>query len=226
MQNRHPNPRPSFITLLAGLLILRVTVAVVSHYGNYYPANFESEFLHGREPYFWGPYRWAFYAHIASGPIALVLGLLLVSDSFRLRFPAWHRRLGRIQVVCVLLVVAPSGLWIASYAAAGPIAGLGLAALAVATGSCVALGWRSAVKRQFADHRRWMWRTFLLLCSAVVLRMIGGLATVTGLATTWIDSPATWLSWLGPIMAFELIELRKRQIRRSQILSARPSRPL
>ena len=32
----------------------------------------------------------------------------------------------------------------------------------------------------FTDHRRWMWRGYLLLCSAVVLRLFGGLATVTG----------------------------------------------
>jgi hypothetical protein len=220
MRNINLKTLRRFLTLFVGLLILKVTAEVVLNYVNYYPANFGSDFLRGRELYFSGPYQWAFYTHIASGPVSLLLGMILVSNQFRLRFPAWHRRLGRIQVACVLFLVTPSGLWMAYYAAAGPIGAVGLAALAVATGLCVALGWRAAVKRRFAEHRRWMWRTFLLLCSAVVLRMIGGLATVTGFAPPWIDPLATWMCWLVPIIIFELSELRKRHTRPS---SARPA---
>ena len=69
-----------------------------------------------------------------------MLGMILVSKQFRLRFAKWHRVQGRIQVSCVLLLVAPSGLWMARYAEAGAIAGTGFAALAVVTGICVALG--------------------------------------------------------------------------------------
>ena len=112
---------------------------------------------------------------------------------------------------CVLLLVTPSGLWMAFHAAAGPIAALGLAALAIVTGISVAVGVRCAVRRRFADHRRWMWRCFLLLCSAVVLRLIGGLATVTGVAAPWVDPLATWLSWLVPIAAFEIREIVRRR---------------
>ena len=208
------------VTLLAGLLIVKVTVRVILNYHNYFPPNFESDFLRGRELYFSGVYQWMFYTHIASGPFSIVLGMILVSQHFRRRLPRWHRYLGRIQVASVLLLVTPSGLWMAYYAAAGSIAAAGLAVLAVVTGICVALGWRSALKRRFADHRRWMWRAFLLLCSAVVLRLIGGLATVTGVAVTWVDPLATWMSWLVPLTAFELSELGKRRTRRSLAQSA------
>jgi hypothetical protein len=203
------------LTLLAALLILKTTSVVAFNYREYYPPDFGSDFLRGRELYFAGPYQWAFYTHITSGPFSLLLGMILVSRRFRSRFPAWHRYLGRVQVLCVLLLVAPSGLWMARYAAAGPIAAVGLAVLALATGPCVALGWRSAVRRRFSDHRRWMWRTYLLLCSAVVLRLIGGAATVTGLAAAWIDPLATWICWLVPLAAFEWVEMAKRQARRS-----------
>jgi hypothetical protein len=98
----------------------------------------------------------------------------------------------------------------AYYAAAGPFAAVGLAALAIATAICVSLGARSAMARRFADHRRWMWRCYLLLCSAVVLRMIGGLATVTGATAPWVDPLATWMSWLVPLTAFELAEWARR----------------
>jgi len=128
---------------------------------------------------------------------------MLVSDRFRRRAPAWHRRLGRVQTVCVLLLLTPSGFWMAYYAETGAVAAAGLGSLAIATAACVALGWRSAVRRRLAEHRRWMWRTFLLLCSAVVIRMIGGLATVAQFDAPWLYPLSTWASWLVPLLVFE-----------------------
>jgi uncharacterized membrane protein len=211
MRPHHPTLPERILTLLAGVLILKVTTSVVSNYHNYFPPDFASDFLRGRESYFVGAYQWAFYTHIVSGPVSLILGLILIGERSRARYPKWHRYLGRIQAACVLLLVTPSGLWMAYYAAAGPIAAVGLAALAIATATCVSLGVRSAVTRRFADHRRWMWRCYLLLCSAVVLRLIGGLATVTGMAAPWVDSLATWMSWLVPLTAFELREWKRRK---------------
>ena len=122
MQSNHSITLFRILKLLAALLICQVVLVVVGNYPNYYPSNFGSDFLRGREPYFSGAYQWAFSTHIASGPFSLVLGLIQVSEHFRRRFPAWHRDLGRIYVVCVLVLVSPSGLWMAYYAAAGPIA--------------------------------------------------------------------------------------------------------
>jgi hypothetical protein len=206
MRPHHSTLPERILTLLAGVLILKVTASVVSNYHNYFPPDFASDFLRGRERYFLGIYQWAFTTHIISGPVSLILGLILIGERSRGRFPQWHRYLGRVQAMCVLLLVTPSGLYMAYYAAAGPIAAAGLAALAIATATCVALGARSAMMRRFADHRRWMWRCYLLLCSAVVLRLIGGLATVTGVAAAWVDPLATWMSWLVPLTAFELRE--------------------
>jgi hypothetical protein len=192
-----------FQVLLAAL-VLKVTAEVVANYRNYLPPNFNADFLRGREAYFHGRYQWAFYAHIASGPVTLLAGLLLLSDRFRLRFPAWHRRLGRMQAVLVLLLIVPSGLWMAAYAAPGPAAGVGFALLSIATGTCMAFGWRRAVQRRFAEHRRWMWRTYLLLCSAVMLRVLGGLGSTLAVSAAWYDPLASWLSWVLPIAVYEV----------------------
>ncbi len=201
-------------------MILKVTASVVSNYHQYLPPDFASDFLRGRERYFWGVYRWAFYTHILSGPVSLILGLILIAERSRARFPRWHRHLGRLQVACVLSLVTPSGLWMAYHARAGPIAAVGLASLAIATATCASLGARSAITRRFADHRRWMWRCYLLLCSAVVLRLIGGLATVTGVAAPWVDPLATWMCWLAPLAAFEFREWTRRKTGSSE-----PDRP-
>jgi hypothetical protein len=185
------------------VLIIKVALGVLLAYGYYFPPDFRSDFLRGRESYFWGGYHWAFYAHLISGPTTLLLGTLLVSDWFRSRAPIWHRRLGRVQVALILLLLVPSGFYMARYAETGAIAGMGLGLLALATAACALLGWREAVRRKFADHRRWMLRTFILLCSAVVIRMIGGLATVLALDAAWLYPASCWTSWLLPLLVFE-----------------------
>jgi hypothetical protein len=206
---------PRAMIFLAGALIVKVTVNVMLAYRDYFPPNFESDFLRGREPYFSGVYQWAFYSHIVCGPVALMLGLTLVSEQFRIRLPKWHRALGKTQIVLILLLLTPSGLWLAMYAETGVVAAIGFSGLATVTGLCTLLGWWSAVNRRFSEHRRWMWRCFLLLCSAVILRLIGGLATVTGVGGNWSYPLAAWASWLVPLAAFEVSLAIHRQLRLS-----------
>lgn len=190
------------VQLLAAWLIVQTTVSVLLTFFDYFPPNFRADFLLGRQAYFFGPYRWAFYAHILAGPFTLVAGLVLLSSAFRRRWPGWHRRLGRVQVLLVLLILVPSGLWMAAYAMTGAIAATGLATLAIATGYCTLLGWRTAVARRFDAHRRWMQRSYALLASAVVLRMIGGLSEVFGLEGTY--PLAAWVSWILPLVGLEI----------------------
>ena len=211
MRPQRPTSPGRILVLLACALILKTIAKTAADYQDYFPPDFASDFLRGREGHFRGAYRWAFYTHILSGPFALLLGLILIVERARPRFPAWHRRLGWLQVACVLLLVTPSGLWMAYYAAAGPVAAVSLAMLAIATAGCAALGARSAARRRFGDHRRWMCRCYVLLCSAVVLRLFGGLSIVTGTDAPWVDPLATWMSWLAPLSAFEVYEQTRRR---------------
>jgi hypothetical protein len=110
------------------------------------------------------------------------------------------------------------------YAATGAIATAGLGSLAIATAACVLFGWRAAVERRFSDHRRWMGRTFMLLCSAVVIRMIGGLATVSGLDALWLYPLSTWASWLVPLLVFEAIQVLDRPLPAHRGPDVAPSR--
>jgi hypothetical protein len=64
-----------------------------------------------------------------------------------------------------------------------------------------------------------MVRSFVLLCSAVAIRIIGGAATVIGVQAAWFDPLAAWACWIVPLTALELWSLRSRQPVR---LSPRP----
>lgn len=198
------------LTIMVTVLIWKVAISVVLGYRDYFPPNFNADFLLGREAYFWNGYHWAFYVHLFSGPSALLLGTVLISTRFRQSYPKWHRYIGRVQVANVLLFVVPSGLWMAYYAATGTIAAWGLGSLAIVTWICIALGWRAAMRRKFTIHEHWMKRTFILLCSAVVIRLIGGLATVLHYDNPQLYAFSTWASWLVPLVILELYTLRSR----------------
>jgi hypothetical protein len=206
---------------LAVVLILRVLITILANYPDYFPPNFDALFLQGREATFNGTYRAAFYLHIFSAPFVLFNGLILLSDYVRRRHAGWHRRLGRIQVVVLLLLVLPSSAVMARHAFGGWPAGLSFLLLSAATAACAIVGVVHARRRRFDSHRRWMLRCFILICSAVALRLISGAAGLIG-----VPSPeqayiaAAWASWLLPLATYEIVERVPRLARTSSFSPA------
>jgi uncharacterized membrane protein len=205
------------------VLILRVLVAILANYPDYFPPNFDSLFLEGREATFTGAYRPAFYVHIFSGPVVLFNGLILLSEYVRRRLGGLHRVLGRVQVVVLLLFVLPSSVVMSRHAFGGWPAGLSFLLLSAATASCAIAGVVHARRRRYDRHRRWMLRSYVLICSAVALRLLSGAAGLVG-----VPSPegayivAAWSSWLFPLAAYEVAERLPayRQFRRPDSLSS------
>jgi uncharacterized membrane protein len=193
------------------LLILKVCVVIVSNYSDYFPPNFNSEFLAGRRESFYGIYRPAFYAHILASPAVLVIGLLLLNGRLRQRFRKLHRMLGRVQVALILLIVVPSALVMSQYAFADAVSGF--VASSILTGICAAMGWRCAMQRKFDRHRIWMLRCYVLLCSAVTLRLLGGLSIIFETDSIASYRFASWASWLGPLLCLEVIGWVGRSLR-------------
>lgn len=194
---------------LAVVLVLRVLATILANYPHYFPPNFDSLFLQGREGTFRDEYPAAFYVHIFSAPIVLLNGLILLSDSVRRRAPGLHRVLGRVQVAILLLFVLPSSIVMSRHAFGGWPAGLSFVLLSLATGVCAVFGIVSARGRRFAEHRRWMLRCYVLLCSAVFLRLISGAAglfEVSSPEAAYIA--AAWASWLIPLAVFEALQRR------------------
>src|SRR5207237_1030411 len=140
---------------LAVILILRVLATILANYLDYFPPNFDSLFLQGREVTFTGAYRPAFYVHIFSGPVVLFNGLILLSETIRRRYPGWHRSLGRVQVAVLLAFVLPSSVVMSQHAFGGWLAGLSFLVLSAATALCAIMGVVHARRRRYDQHRRW-----------------------------------------------------------------------
>ncbi len=104
----------------------------------------------------------------------------------------------------VLACVLPSGLWMSMYTEGDLVAGAAFAVLGLVTGFTAIAGWRCAMQGNFHQHRRWMERCFLLLCSAVTLRVLGGLVLTLNLETMWMYGAIGWASWIVPLLIYEI----------------------
>jgi Predicted membrane protein (DUF2306) len=191
---------------LAVVLILRVLASILANYSDYFPPNFDSLFLQGREATFTGTYVPAFYVHIFSGPVVLFIGLIQLSDRFRRRHRAWHRRLGWVHIVVLLVFVLPSAAVMSQHAFGGWPAGLSFILLSASTATCAMVGVINACRRRYDQHRRWMLRSHILICSAVFLRLISGMAGLAGVSSPELAYiVAAWSSWLIPLAAYEIV---------------------
>jgi uncharacterized membrane protein YozB (DUF420 family) len=200
--------------ILLLLLFVRVMYLIVLEYRRYFPPDFTEGFLIEREAYFWGMYSTAFYLHIATGPIVLLIAVFLMltgaGNEYLNRFAHWHRPLGKLQFVLVVFLLAPTGIVMSVRANTGAIAGAAFFSLSTATAfSMLAAVWRIR-QDNLASHRRWATRCLLLLCSPLLLRLMQG-----AVITLDFDSQATypysaWISWTLPLMIFEISRLAKQ----------------
>ncbi|MCC9606917.1 DUF2306 domain-containing protein [Blastopirellula sp. JC732] len=193
--------------LAIALLLAKVLLSIVWEYRRYFPPDFTSNFLAGRQDTFVGWYAVAFYVHLFAGPAALLLGAFLLFSGPRWRQHAAHRWAGRAQMVVLFGGLLPSGLVMSTQALTGAIAGWGFAALAIATGGSAAAALYYAVRRQIPAHRHWANRCLLLLISPLLFRVVNGLLYTLDQDTDQAYQINAWLSWLSLLAGYELWRL-------------------
>ncbi len=209
------NPAASVLMML---WLIKVLLEILYEYRWYFPLNFtEARFLIGRESSFSELYRIVFFAHLFSGPSALVLGVFLYVTAQRRAWRESHRWAGRVQAILILGLLVPSGLVMSAYAFTGAIAGAGFALHSLLTGYCTVRAVRSAMKRRLQSHRQWAQRLLLLLLAPLILRSINGFCVTLQIESAATYQMTAWACWLLPLIAHDAWQ---------RIGSSGPSSPL
>lgn len=185
------------------LLLAKVFASILWEYPGYFPADFESAFLSGKRAAFHGNYRAAFYAHIISGPIALLLATFLVVTGGQSRLRRWHRWAGKTLLAISMIVMLPGGLLMAQDAYAGPVAAWGFTSLTIFTVFCLIATARYAALGKYQKHKKWAIRSFILLISPLILRIGSGLLIRFDCESALAYSMNAWLSWMIPLFMLE-----------------------
>lgn len=160
--------------------------------------------------------------HIAVSAIAMILGPFQFLKALRTKAPAVHRWMGRIYVAACL-IGGVSGLAIALYSSAGPIAGWGFFFLAVFWLITTALAWTSALRRDFVAHERWMIRSFALTFAAVTLRLDLLFILLPGMSFDIVYPVAAWACWIPNLVVAEMWIAMRRKPRRAKVAAAAPA---
>ncbi|MEV0644568.1 DUF2306 domain-containing protein [Phytomonospora sp. NPDC050363] len=154
--------------------------------------------------------------HIGFGTIALIMCGFQVWPWFRAKYPLAHRRMGRVYVFAGVLPTALLGIVASLTSVVGIVGRVGNATLCVVWLLVTYRGYKSARRRQFGDHRRWMVRSFALCTSIVVNRLWIGI--MLGLLMPFLEleydgdmdrlildaaGASIWLSWVVNLLIAE-----------------------
>ena len=154
------------------------------------------------------------FLHASSGTVMLVIGatnlyLGATRQYFRLHRPFGLAYLlgGTMSAVSAIILALGNGH--AKYSTGfsfDPLhaddVGWALATLAAAWLTCAAMGYRAAWNKRFSSHQSWMVRSYVLVWSFVLCRLIAQFPSFPQLGN---GVAIAWLSWTVPLLVCEVV---------------------
>jgi len=198
-----------------GWLMWRITA-------QYWPIRYDAAFLQIKQDYIdithW---RISFFVHVFTSLLALAAGFTQFAPSLLRRWPPVHRWMGRLYVLDVCLVTGPASLIMAFYANGGITSRLAFSILATLWITTTALAYRTALRRQWSEHRAWMIRSYALTLSAITLRAWKVLI-IAAVHPAPMDAYRI-VAWLGFVPNLLIAEwwVRRRSVRSENLTRSR-----
>jgi hypothetical protein len=147
----------------------------------------------------------ALYLHVPSALFALPACILLRSRIVLRRFPRFHRYLGRVTGLVILLVVVPSGAYLAFFAKGGWPSTLGFLLSGAIVFVAMVKSIQEARNRRFKEHRRYSTHVLAQLCVAVISRVALVLSTWVPIDFESAYIAALWIPVVGGIVVAEIV---------------------
>jgi len=160
--------------------------------------------------------------HIFGASVYCVVGAFQFHAGLRRRHPAWHRRAGRVLVLCGL-TAALSGVWMAAFyplpAADMPLVTVFRLVFGSTMAVSIAVAFAAIRRGDVTRHRAWMTRGYAIAqgagTQAVVLLSWAGIA---GTPTPFERALLLGASWVINLVIAELI-LRRPAARPQRVLA-------
>jgi hypothetical protein len=162
----------------------------------------------------------ALYVHVPTALFSLPACLILLLRPVRLRFPRFHRWLGRVTGAVILLAMVPSGMYLALFARGEWISTLGFWLTGAITFVAMVKSIQAARARDLRRHRRFSAHVVAQLSVAVISRVLLVVADGAEVDGTWVYVAALWVPVLGSALVAELWTLPRPTRRRRAARSA------
>jgi hypothetical protein len=147
-----------------------------------------------------------FYCHIAAGAFCILSALIQFSSWILKKRKKIHIISGKIYVFVVLLIGAPTGLYMTYFAKGGFAERGAFLAMAVFWFFTTYKGFVTAARdRNFVAHKYWMIRSYAMALTAVTFRIYHILFDEAGMSTFDNYSLSLWISIFGNWLVAEFV---------------------
>ncbi|WP_294199575.1 DUF2306 domain-containing protein [uncultured Chryseobacterium sp.] len=154
-------------------------------------------------------YLYFFYTHVYTSIFVLLSGFLaILRKDFGIK--KFHRNSGKIYTFLIMILAAPSGIYMGIFANGGLYSKISFVFLGMLWWFSTFKAYQLARQKKFAAHKQWMWRSFAFTISAITLRM-WKVIIVYALHPDPMDvyQVIAWLGWIPNIFLVEYLISKK-----------------
>ncbi|MDM1553914.1 MULTISPECIES: DUF2306 domain-containing protein [Chryseobacterium] len=156
-------------------------------------------------------YLYFFYTHVYTSIFVLLSGFLaIIRKDFGLK--NFHRNTGKVYIFLILLLAAPSGIYMGFFANGGLLSKISFVVLGFLWWFSTFKAYQLARQKKFKEHKQWMWRNFAFTLSAITLRMWKVIIVYLFHPNPMdVYQIIAWLGWIPNIVIIEYL-ITKKQI--------------
>lgn len=150
-----------------------------------------------------------FYTHVYTSIFILLSGFLaILRKDFSIK--NFHKNMGKIYIFLILILAAPSGIYMGFFANGGFLSKISFVILGSLWWFTTYKAYAAARQKRFKEHKQWMWRSFALTLSALTLR-------IWKVIIVYLFHPnpmdvyqiIAWLGWIPNILLIEYLITKK-----------------
>jgi hypothetical protein len=160
--------------------------------------------------HYWGA-KWWLVAHLGGGSLALLLGPFQFSGWLRRRYVKAHRWMGRLYLSGVL-VGSVAAVYMGLRVSQSKAFGVALLYLAFAWLVTSWMAYVAVMRRQFAAHREWMIRSYVVTFAFVLFRLGEDLNVYGSLGPELQAVMLAWVAWVVPLLMAEVVLQWRRSV--------------
>ncbi|MFZ4056530.1 MAG: DUF2306 domain-containing protein [Ferruginibacter sp.] len=178
----------------------------------YFNLRQDFRFIEERAVLFLKPvYAWSFYFHIAAGMFCILAALTQFSTNLLKKRKAIHIWMGKIYVFVVIVIGAPTGMYMSFFAKGSHAERLLFMFMAIFWLFTTVRGLQTIWNKQVIAHQQWMIRSYSMALTAVTFRVYHILFYYFGWDHLHNYEISLWLSVLGNMLIAELVILSNRK---------------
>lgn len=156
-------------------------------------------------------YLYFFYTHVYTSIFVLFSGFLAILRK-DFGWKSFHRNMGKVYIFLILILAAPSGIYMGFFANGGLFSKISFVILGFLWWFSTFKAYQLARQKRFKEHKQWMWRSFAFTLSAITLRMWKVIIVYLFQPNPMdVYQIIAWLGWIPNILFIEYL-ITKKQI--------------